>query len=329
LYCQRGDFVVDPWQPVNRAVVTHAHTDHLCRGCSHYLVARDGLSVTRARLDPNVSITAVAYGEPVVMNGVHLSLHPAGHILGSAQIRLEHAGQVWVVSGDYKIEPDPTCSPYAPLDCHVFISECTFGLPIYQWPQPVDVLVEILTWWQTNRQAGRASLLYAHSLGKAQRILAGLAKSIGSAGWPGPVYTHGAVEVMNQAYRAQGLELPLTIHAAEAGPATDWTTSLIIAPPSAMSTTWAHRFKPASTAFASGWMRIRGTRRHRSIDRGFVLSDHVDWPGLLTTIDVTNAETIYLTHGYSAIVARWLQEHGKNAQALITSIPGSDITETT
>jgi putative mRNA 3-end processing factor len=331
LYCERGDFFVDPWRPVERAVVTHAHADHLCRGCGSYLLARPGLSVAQSRLDRTVAITTVPYGEPILINGVQISLHPAGHILGSAQVRLEHAGRVWVVSGDYKVERDNTCAPFEPIRCHLFISECTFALPIYRWASPMDIFRDIVAWWQANRASGRASLLYAYSLGKAQRILAGLADIVREQdGWPGPIYTDGAVEIMNQAYRAEGIDLPVTAHVAEAGAAVDWSTALIVAPPSAHGSPWSRRFGPVSSAFASGWMRIRGTRRRRAVDRGFVLSDHADWPGLLASIDATGAETVWLTHGYTAVVTRWLREQGKDAHQVATRYEGeSDIaTET-
>ena len=323
LYCDPGGFYIDPWRPVDRAVVTHAHADHLCRGCGNYLVASDSVIVTRARLDENAAIATVPYGESLAINGVRVSLHPAGHVLGSVQIRVEDRGQVWVVSGDYKVEPDLSCLPFEPVRCHVFISECTFGLPVYRWPASNDVFAEILRWWQANRTEGRASLLYAYALGKAQRLLAGLAATVETEGsLPGPVYTHGAVETMNRAYRATEMKLPATTHVAEAGSAVDWSQALIVAPPSAHGTPWARRFGPASSAFASGWMRLRGTRRRRAVDRGFVLSDHVDWPGLLAAIDATGAETVLLTHGYTAVVARWLREQGKDAHPVTTRYEG-------
>ena len=225
-------------------------------------------------------------------------------------MRLKHAGRVWVASGDYKVEPDGTCAAFEPIRCHRFISECTFGLPIYRWRPQREVLEGIAAWWRANRDAGRASVLYAYSLGKAQRAIAGLAAVLGDE-LLGPIYTHGAVEAMNRAYRESGVALPPTTYAAEAGPRPDWSAALIVAPPSAHGTPWTRRFGPASTAFASGWMRIRGTRRRRSVDRGFVLSDHVDWPGLLAAIDATGAEGVWLTHGYTAVVARYLRERGR------------------
>jgi putative mRNA 3-end processing factor len=319
LYCEKAGIFIDPWRPVDRAVVTHAHADHLCPGCGAYLVAADGLTVCRARLDEHATVQPAKYGSAVEINGVRISLHPSGHILGSAQVRVEHRGEVWVVSGDYKIEPDSTCAPFEPIRCHVFISECTFGLPVFRWPDLQDTFTDILAWWRGNQAAGRASLLYGYALGKAQRLLAALdATAKAAGGLPGPIYTHGAVEVMNSAYRAAGIELPTSTHVGEAGPDADWSGALVVAPPSAHGTPWARRLAPASTAFASGWMRLRGTRRRRAMDRGFVVSDHADWPGLLATIAATGAETIWLTHGYTAVVARWLREQGKDAHAVTT-----------
>src|SRR5262249_9486315 len=211
-----GGFFVDPWRPVDRAVVTHAHADHLSGGCGSYLLARDGLGVARARLGEAATIAIAPYGEPTVINGVTVSLHPAGPILGSSQVRLEHGGRVWVASGDYKVEPDATCAAFEPIRCHVFISECTFGLPIYRWRPQREVFAGIAAWWRANRDAGRASLLYAYALGKAQRVIAGLAGVLGDD-LPGPIYTHGAVEAMNRAYRAAGVALPPTTYVAETG----------------------------------------------------------------------------------------------------------------
>jgi putative mRNA 3-end processing factor len=317
LYCERGDFFFDPWRPVSRAVVTHAHADHLTWGCGEYLMARDGLTVARARLGEAASIATAAYGETLDLNGVRVSLHSAGHILGSAQVRLEHASRVWVASGDYKTEADPTCAAFEPIRCHVFISECTFGLPIYRWRPQREILADIAAWWRSNRDASRASVLYAYALGKAQRVLAGLAALLGDD-LPGPISTHGAVESMNRAYRDARVVLPTTTHATEAAPGADWSSALIVAPPSSHGTPWTRRFGASSTAFASGWMRIRGARRRRSFDRGFVLSDHADWPGLLSAIDAAGAEAVWLTHGYTAVVARRLRERGRDARPVAT-----------
>ena len=315
LYCEAGDFHVDPWAAVDRAVVTHAHGDHVAWGCARYLTAASGRQVLLRRLGA-AAVDALDYGAPIDLGGVRLSLHPAGHILGSAQVRLEHRGEVWVVSGDYKTDPDPTCTPFEPVRCHTFVTESTFGLPIYRWPRQSEVFSAVDAWWRANRDAGRVSLLFGYALGKAQRLLAGVDSSIG------PILTHGAVEAMTAAYRDAGVCLPPTVHATVARRAPEWAGALVVAPPSANGSTWARRFGPASTGFASGWMHVRGARRRRSVDRGFTLSDHVDWPSLLAAIDATGAERIWVTHGFTAVVVRWLREHGLDAEAVQTRFEG-------
>lgn len=310
LYCPAGDFFVDPWQPVARAVITHAHGDHAVWGSAAYLGAAEGAHVLRTRLGPDASIRTVPFGEIVEVNGVRISLHAAGHILGSAQVRIEHRGEVWVVSGDYKVEPDPTCTPFESVRCHTFVTESTFGLPIYRWRPQAEVFAAMRAWWAANAEAGRASIVYGYALGKAQRVLAGLIDAD-----VGPIYTHGAVERLNADYRASGVPLPPTQHAS-AGRKGDFVRALIVAPPSAAGSTWLRRFGAASDAFVSGWMQIRGTRRRRSVDRGFVLSDHVDWPALLASIEATGAERVWVTHGYRDPLVRWLREHGREAEAI-------------
>jgi putative mRNA 3-end processing factor len=318
LWCEAGDFYVDPWMPVERAVITHAHGDHARWGSRRYLCAREGERVLRTRLGADARIRAVEFGEPVEVNGVRITLHPAGHILGSAQVRVEHAGEVWVVSGDYKTEPDPTCTPFEPVRCHTFVTESTFGLPIYRWQPQAEVFAQIDAWWRANQQAGKASLLYAYALGKAQRLLAGVDPSIG------PIYEHGAVARLTADYREAGVPLPPTRYAGAEPRGFDWSQTLIVAPPSAHGTPWMRRFGAVSTAFASGWMRVRGQRRRRSVDRGFVLSDHVDWPSLLAAIDATGAERVWVTHGYREPVVRWLRERGIEAQAVASRWEGEE-----
>jgi putative mRNA 3-end processing factor len=310
-YCPAGDFYLDPWRPVERAAVTHAHSDHLVPGCRSYLLAKPGEALARARLGASAPIQSAAYGEAVTIGGVRVSFHPAGHILGSAQIRVEHKGEVWVLSGDYKVDPDPTCAPFEPVPCHTFITEATFGLPVYRWPAQAAAFAEINAWWRANQEAGKASLLYAYALGKAQRLLAGVDASIG------PVYTHGAVETFNRLYRQGGIELPPTEQAVYARNA-DWSRALILAPTSARGTPWVRRFGAQSSGFASGWMRIRGMRRQRSVDRGFVISDHVDWPALNQAILASGAGRAWVTHGYVAVVVRWLRSRGIEAQGFST-----------
>jgi putative mRNA 3-end processing factor len=316
LYCEPGGFFVDPWRPVDRAIITHAHADHACPGCGSYLTSTTGGEVLRARLGSEARIDTIAFGQALNHNGVQISLHPAGHILGSAQVRLEHDGMVWVASGDYILAQDSTCAPFEPLSCHVFLTESTFGLPIFRWSSPDVVFEEINAWWRENRARGKASLLCGYALGKAQRLLAGVDASIG------PIYTHGAVERMNQAYRDTGVVLPNTTHVASASPATDWGGALIVAPPSAMGSSWSRRFGPTSSGLASGWMALRGARRRRTVDRGFVLSDHVDWPGLMTAIQETRAQKVLVTHGHVGVVVRWLREQGIDAEGMATRFEG-------
>lgn len=316
LYCEAGGFHVDPWAPVERAVITHAHGDHATWGCRQYLASEAGRGVLALRLGPDADITTLPWGEATTLGSVRVSLHPAGHILGSAQVRLESKGEVWVVSGDYKTDPDPTCTPFEPVRCDTFITESTFGLPIYRWPPQHEVFDEINAWWRANAAEGRTSILYGYALGKAQRLLAGLDPSIG------PILTHGAVERMTAPYRAAGIALPPTVHAAQIARKADRLGAMVLAPPSAEGSVWTRRFAPSSNAFASGWMRVRGARRRRALDRGFTLSDHVDWPALLATIDATGASRVWVTHGFTGVVTRWLLERGLDARAIATRFEG-------
>jgi putative mRNA 3-end processing factor len=310
LYCEAGNFYIDPWRPVHRAIVTHAHSDHVCYGCGRYLASKDGEQVLRPRLGMGANIQTLAYGESLAINGVNVSLHPAGHILGAAQVRVEANGEIWVVSGDYKVHPDPTCTPFEVVRCHTFVTESTFGLPIYRWPSPADIFDSINAWWRANQSAGKATVLFGYSLGKAQRLITGVDSQVG------PVYTHESVEAFNIAYRRSGVTFPETIPVPGAKSGEDWTKALIVAPPSANNSEWLHRFGTVSTGYASGWMIVRGTRRRQTIDRGFVLSDHADWPGLIETINATGAEHIWVTHGFSEAVVRWLTEQGLDAHVL-------------
>jgi putative mRNA 3-end processing factor len=316
LYCEAGDFFVDPWGAVDRAMVTHAHGDHLAWGCRAYLTSTEGLGVLRSRLAPEARVSGLRWGEPATVRGVRVSFHPAGHILGSGQVRLELGGEVWVVSGDYKTDPDPTTTAFELVRCHTFVTESTFGLPIYRWPPQQDVLREINEWWRANQAAGKASLLYGYALGKAQRLIAGLDPGTG------PILTHGAVERMTAVYRAAGVALPPTTHAAAVDRRTEWSRAIIVAPPSADGSVWTRRFGSQSTAFASGWMLVRGTRRRRSLDRGFPLSDHVDWPALMAVVEGTGAARVWVTHGFTGPVVRWLRERGLEAHAVQTRFEG-------
>jgi putative mRNA 3-end processing factor len=312
LYCPQGGFHIDPWRPVPRAVITHAHGDHLRAGSAEYLAAAPGAGLIAQRLPPGSPVQLLDYGEPIACGATQVSLHPAGHVLGSAQVRIEHEGRVWVVSGDYKRDPDPTCTAFEPVRCEVFISEATFALPVYRWAPPGVVAAEIFEWWQTNRARGRASVLFAYALGKAQRVLAELTRFTAEA-----VYLHGAVSGLTEAYRRQGIAMLPTLAVADL-PAAHYAGALIIAPPSAAGSPWMRRFGESSTGFCSGWMRVRGDRRRRGYDRGFVLSDHADWPSLLRTFRDCGAERILLTHGHSDTLTRYLREQGVAAAALRT-----------
>jgi putative mRNA 3-end processing factor len=324
LYCPAGDFHIDPWRPVQRAVLTHAHADHARIGHGAYLATAVSEGVLRTRLGADIALQGLAYGEAVDLNGVRVSLHPAGHVLGSAQVRVEHRGQVWVASGDYftsGIDGDvnATCAPFEPVRCDCFITESTFGLPIYRWRAQAEVLAEINAWWQANAVAGRASLLLGYSFGKAQRLLAGLDPSIG------PIVTHGAVEALNEAYRAAGVALPATQRLDDVAKA-DLRRAIAVAPPAVQDSAWARRLGEHGDAFASGWMQLRGARRRQGVDRGFVLSDHADWPGLQRAIAATGAERVIVTHGYEAVMVRWLSEQGLQAGSFETAY-GDDAAE--
>ena len=321
IYCPQGDFHIDPWRPVDRALITHGHSDHARIGHKHYLATHQALPVIRHRLG-QISAESIAYGEARAMNGVSVSFHPAGHVPGSAQIRVEHKGEVWVVSGDYKVEPDGLSEPFAPVRCHTFISECTFGLPVFHWQPQAQIIAQIAAWWASNAAIGITSILGAYSFGKAQRLMAALPAL-------GPILTHGAVEETTAILRAQGYTLPDTTRATAAVTAKTHPGALIIAPPSALGSAWANRFGPTSEAFASGWMALRGIRRRRSLGTGFAISDHADWPGLNTAIRETGAARVFVTHGYTAPFRKWLQDQGYDAGTVTTDYQGDDATDLT
>ncbi len=318
LYCARGDFYVDPNEPVDRAVVSHAHTDHARWGCRRYLAAQPGEYLLRMRMNTDAEFEFLNYGESLSMGGVNISFHPAGHILGSAQVRLEYHGRVEVVTGDYKLGDDPTCQSWQPIQCHLLVTESTFGLPIYRW-QPNHVTTSAINrWWQEGRDEGKCCVLYGYAVGKSQRLLAGLDTSIG------PIYTHGAVEKGTQAYRDSGVTMPATTYVGSIEGKHDWKGGMVVAVPSAHGTPWMRRFGHVSTAMASGWMAVRGARRRRHVDRGFIVSDHVDWPSLLQAIEACDPEMVWVTHGYSAVVARYLNEQGRQAEVLNSSTRGEN-----
>ena len=377
LYCPPGDFYIDPWRPVDRAVITHAHADHARAGHRHYLAAAPAEGVLRSRLGQAITLQALEYGQRITHHGVTVSLHPAGHVLGSAQVRLEHGGQTWVASGDYKVAPDATCAPFEPVCCDVFITESTFALPIYRWRPDAEIFADINSWWAANAAAGRASVLMCYSFGKAQRILSGVDASIG------PIIVHGAVQTLNEAYRAAGVALPDTLSVEDVKDPADCKRALVLCPPGAVgvrsagppqastapsggsvvreatsvgvspgagppqastapsggsvvreatsvgaySSPWIKRFGDFSDAFASGWMQLRGARRRGGYDRGFVLSDHADWPGLMGAIAATGAQRVIVTHGSVPVLVRYLLQQGLQAEAFHTEYGDDPVEE--
>lgn len=318
IYCAAGDFYIDPWRPVDRALITHGHSDHARWGMGTYLATHAALPVMRHRLG-DISAEGIAFGEVRKIGDAQVSFHPAGHVPGSAQIRVEVKGEVWVASGDYKVIDDGLTEAFEPVKCHHFITESTFGLPVFRWAPQGHVAAEINAWWAACAAQGKTAFLGAYALGKAQRLLSMLDRDIG------PILTHTAVENTNAVMRAQGIALPDTILAnADLNPK-DHPGALVLSVPSALGSKWARRFGPQESAFASGWMALRGVRRRRAGDRGFVISDHADWSGLLWAIKETGAENIYVTHGYTDIFMRYLNDNGWQAQVVPTQFEGESL----
>ena len=317
LFCEAGGFHIDPWGTVDRAVVTHAHGDHARPGNGNYLCAEACAPLLRRRFGPDATIETLRYGEIRRVGSIELSLHPAGHVLGSAQIRIAGPQGVWVVAGDYKRAPDPTCEPFEPLRCDVFITESTFGLPIYRWDPTGAVIADIVGWWRRSGESGKTSVLFCYTIGKAQRLLSELARVTDR-----PVLVHGMMAGMIEVYRSAGISmLPVKV-VTERPRGTSFAGELVLAPLSARGTPWMRRLGDLSDAFASGLMRVRGVRRQRAYDRGFVLSDHADWPALLSTIAETGAPRILTTHGHAAPLARHLSESGLETGVIRTAWEG-------
>jgi putative mRNA 3-end processing factor len=316
IYCGQAGVYIDPWKPVDMAIITHAHSDHARWGSKKYICHKDTKPVLLWRLGPETKVSDADYNEAFTINGVHFSFHPAGHIIGSSQVRVEYKGEVWVVSGDYKLEDDGLSTPFEPVRCNVFITESTFGLPIYKWPPQQKIFDDIHNWWYRNQQDGLASVLTGYSLGKAQRLLANIDRSIG------PVFVHGAIHNINRELIRSGVPIPDVPWVSPEMKKEDFRRALIIAPPSAINSPWMKKFYPYSSAVASGWMSLRGTRRRRSVDRGFAISDHADWNGLNLAIKETGAEKVVITHGYRNIFARWLKESHYDAWVEETQFEG-------
>ncbi len=316
LYCEAGGFFIDPWKAVDLALITHAHADHARSGSRQYVATALSQGILHKRLGAGIALRGVEYGEKIKLGQTWVSFHPAGHVLGSAQIRVEYGDRVWVVSGDYKRCSDPTCTPFEVVPCHTFITEATFGLPIYRWQPGADIGRQIYDWWQNAPE--RPSLLFCYAFGKAQRILSELAHISDR-----PVYLHGAIHALTELYRQQGVPMVPTLPASDLPRNHKFQGELILAPPSAHRSSWMKRFSQPQTGFASGWMAVRGARRRRGYDRGFVLSDHADWTGLVSTVLQTGAEKVYVTHGQSEVLARYLREvHSVDALPLRTLFEG-------
>lgn len=317
LYCPQGRFYIDPWRPVEKAIITHAHSDHARAGSQSYLCHRDSLPLLELRLGANAYQT-VEWNEPVFINGVKVSLHPAGHIIGSSQVRLEYQGEVWVVSGDYKTENDGISGIFEPLKCDVFITESTFGLPIYNWKPQEEIFRSIQDWILKNHAEGKTSALLAYSLGKAQRLLS----CIEPTGLP--VFLHGAIYNVHQALINAGHKLP-AVQRVQPDMAKDvFKGNVVIAPGSADGSPWMKRFPSYSVGVCSGWMQVRGNVRRRNADAGFALSDHADWNGLLQTVKATGAKKVFVTHGFQAAFSRYLTETGIEAAEVKTEYGQED-----
>lgn len=314
LYCPAGDFHIDPWRPVARAVVTHAHADHARPGSGAYLATPGTAAMLRHRLGA-VSVQDLAFGQVLRIGGAEVSLHPSGHLPGAAQVRVAVGGEVWVVSGDYKTEADGLAEPFEPVACHGFVSECTFGLPVFRWAPQDRVADDIRAWWQAAADAGEAAVLGAYALGKAQRLLHMLAGS-----GPGPVLVHGSVAATNAALMAAGYRLPEAAVHPLGQPLPPG--ALLIAPPQVLDAPGLRKGRAVRAAMVSGWMALRGIRRRRGLGTGFALSDHADWPGLNAAVQATGAARVRATHGYTAAFSRWLGEQGLEADVLPTAWEG-------
>ncbi len=306
IYCTAANVYIDAWKPVDNVIITHGHADHSRWGHQRYITHHHNIPIIKHRLG-DIEVVGVDYGETFSVNNVKFSLHPAGHIIGSSQVRVEHKGEVWVFTGDYKLDDDGVAKPYESVSCHTFISECTFGLPAFNWRPQKEVFEEINQWWLSNQEEGRTSVLFGYSLGKAQRLLKHLNPDIGK------IYTHGAIENMTDVCR-QLVEFPATELITRDTTKKDLHGHMVLAPPSAHGSTWIRKMTPYVTGSASGWMTFRGARRRRAIDQGFVLSDHCDWNQLLEAVKNTGCEKVICTHGYTDIFAKYLRTLGYDAR---------------
>jgi putative mRNA 3-end processing factor len=302
LYCPAARAWIDPWRPVPRALITHAHADHAKSGCGTYWAIDRSEAILRQRLGRHIDLIPVDYGQTLRIGNARASFHSAGHVLGSAQILLEAGDERWLISGDYKRDADPSCAPFEVVGADVLITEATFGLPIYRWEPGRQVVADIVQWWRAA--PGRPSLLFCYAFGKAQRVLA----ELHALGVDEEVLLHGAVQALTVAYREQGIPMVPTRPLSALPRQEPLAGRLVLAPPSAHRSAWMKRFRSPQTAFVSGWMAVRGARRRRGYERGFVLSDHADWAGLLRTVRESGARQVFVTHGQSDHLARYLRE---------------------
>jgi putative mRNA 3-end processing factor len=311
LYCKPGGFHIDPIRPVDRAVITHGHSDHARPGHGRVLATQETLDMMRLRYGPDFagSIQAAAYGETFDLGGVSVTLHPAGHVLGSAQVAVETGGLTIVASGDYKNVTDPTCVPFALVRCDVFITEATFALPVFRHGNPDHEVAKLLHSLKLFPE--RAHLVGAYSLGKAQRLIALTRK----AGDDRPIYLHGALAALTGYYQSRGITLG-DVRPAREAKKPELAGAIALCPPSALKELWSRRFPDPVTAFASGWMRVRARARQRGIELPLVISDHADWDGLTSTIAATGASEVWVTHGQEDALVHWSASRGLNARPL-------------
>lgn len=316
IYCPDADVYIDPWRKVNKALITHGHSDHARPGHQSYLCHNYSVGILKQRLG-KISVQGIEFEKPLNINGVTFTFYPAGHVVGSAQIKIENKSESWVVSGDYKVQTDGVATPFQPVKCDYFITESTFGIPAFQWESPEIVFEKINSWWAENSQQNITSIISAYSLGKAQRVIQGLDHSIG------PVLTNHTIEKMNFAIRSQGVKLKST-QQFDSSNKDSLSKAIIIAPPGSIEKIKKQTNK-TSIASASGWMALRGTRKRRSQDKGFVLSDHADWLGLNKAVKLTEAKKVFVTHGYTDIYSRWLNHCGIASQTVETAFEGEPL----
>ena len=302
LYCELADIWIDPSKPVKRALITHAHFDHFTFGCEEYLSTKETAVLIKKRVGDNVNIKPFGYGEEFKINGINISFHPSGHILGSSQIRFIFAGEKWLITGDYKLQKDETCKKYEIVKTDYLISECTFGLPIFKWDQTKNIAINISKW--INNSPDKTSLLFCYSLGKAQRLL----NEINKTNFEGNIYTHASIHKMNDCYRQLGICIKDTIKIENKKKIDDLKGNLILLPPSLSKGSYLKNFKNIQTAFASGWMSIRALRNRSGYDKGFAISDHADWEGILEVVKKSEAKNVFFHHGDSEALSKYLSE---------------------